>query len=221
MATRLSKSGLGIIISKLEDFKEHVLALEQYSTPSEIAAEMLWDANLIDGFHDKVVLDPACGPGFLGIGALLLGAKKVFFLDINDAALGIARRNYQRIVDEYDNIGDAEFVLDNVSSLANTRKNLVVSVEIVLQNPPFGTKIKHHDKIFLESVFSLPNIKAIYTVHKVTSKTFIEAIAADHKFKVTHFKQRTFKLRPSQEFHRKRLFSVEVGIWRLESEFGR
>ena len=218
--TRLTKAGIGIILSQLEDFKHHIIELEQYSTPPEIAAEMLWHARMKGDIEGKVIADPACGPGFLGLGALLLGAEKAIFIDIDEKALDIARRNYETLA-EKENIGEAVFVHDSVECLKkmkcrSARSSDIVKIETVLQNPPFGTKRKHADKVFLESIFSLPQLKAVYTIHKTTSARFIEAISKDYSFNITDYKEFDFVLKATMKHHKKKRYVVKVGMWRLE-----
>src|SRR3989338_4753117 len=144
-----SKSGLAIFLSKLEDFREPNVKLEQYSTPSEIAATMLWDAYMNGDVEGKTILDAACGPGFFGIGALVLGAKKVYFVDVDKEAIEITSRNLKA-----SGIGRGFELLNiDVADFEN-RADADNGVDVVLQNPPFGTKTKHIDRLFLESAFN-------------------------------------------------------------------
>jgi len=49
--------------------------LEQYTIPTDVAAELLFIAAYInDDIIDKVVADLGCGTGRLAVGAVLLGA---------------------------------------------------------------------------------------------------------------------------------------------------
>ena len=56
---------------------------------------------MLGDIDNKVIADFACGPGYLGIGALLLGAKWVHFVDIDPKALELTRKNLS-ILDEYE-----------------------------------------------------------------------------------------------------------------------
>lgn len=198
----MSKSSIAITLSKLKDFKEHILALEQYSTPSEIAADIVWKAYMNKDIKNKTILDAACGPGFFGIAALLLGAKKLFFVDINKQAIDIARENIESLK------------LKNAVFLQQDIKDFNEKVDVVLQNPPFGTKNKHADKAFLEKAFQVADI--IYTMHKIESEDFIKAISRDNNFKITHYWDYDFALKATQRFHKKKIYKVKVGCWRLE-----
>ena len=65
----------------LKGFAEPSWELEQYETPSSIAAEWVWSMALKGEAVGKIILDAACGSGIIGLGLLLMGARKVYFLD--------------------------------------------------------------------------------------------------------------------------------------------
>lgn len=202
----LSKGKLAITLSKLADFSEQDIRLEQYSTPSQIAAEWLWNAHLLGDLKGKVILDAACGPGFLGLGALLLGAAKVLFVDINATALELAKKNYETLQHEYP-LGEAIFLEQDIATFTD-------HADVVLQNPPFGTKIKHHDKVFLEA--AMHSAPVIYSMHKLNTEPFVQAITADHGFTITHHWKYDFPIKHSQTWHTKPVRHIEVGVWRMQ-----
>ncbi len=203
-----TKSTLAIELSKLQDFDENILHLEQYSTPSEIAADIVWKAFMLGDIKDKVILDPACGPGFLGIGCLLLDAKKVYFLDIDKKIINVLKNNLMKL---RVNKNRYEIINKDINEL--NKKNIKNKIDVIIQNPPFGIKKRHADRVFLEKAFGISNI--VYSFHKTESKDFIEKIAQDNKFKVTHYWEYDFVLKATQRFHRKRLHRIDVGCWRL------
>ena len=154
----------------------------------------------------KTILDSGCGPGFLGISLLLLGAKKVYFLDKDDKAIRICMKNYQKIKQEYE-VGEAEFIHEDVSLFDE-------EVDVVVQNPPFGTKQEHADKKFLEKAFSVSSI--VYSMHKWSTKGFVEAISKDYGFKITEQWRYDFPIKAKFHFHKKPVKNVDVGLWRME-----
>ena len=87
----ITKSALAIQLSKLNVFTKAKVRLEQYPTDSEIAATMLWDAYMQGHIEDKILADLGSGTGILGIGAILLGAKHVYFVDADREVLDILR----------------------------------------------------------------------------------------------------------------------------------
>lgn len=208
----LSKSGLGIVLSELKDFEKHDLKLEQYSTPSEIAADLLWKAYMNGNIDGKIILDAACGPGYLGIGALVLGAKKVFFVDKSKEAVEILKKNIGFIDGKYGfNTGGRCKIIE--SDISDADKFIDGKIDVVIQNPPFGTKEKHHDKLFLEKAFSLADV--VYSFHKTTTKMFVEAVSKDFGFKITHSWQYDFMIKAVHKFHEKKKYTVDVTVFRM------
>jgi len=67
--------------------------LEQYPTPPDIAAHMLFAADAEDGLDGALVADLGCGGGVLGIGAAMMGAAHVIAVDIDPQALEVAAEN--------------------------------------------------------------------------------------------------------------------------------
>ena len=70
-----SKKDLEIILSTLKGFERPKPELEQYTTPSSLAAELLWQAYIDGNIEGKIVVDLGCGTGILALGAAILGAK--------------------------------------------------------------------------------------------------------------------------------------------------
>ena len=204
-----SKSELAIVLSELKTFENGKVRLEQYPTDSEVGADILWNAGFND-IWEKVIVDLGCGTGILGIGALLMGAERVIFIDIDDKVLDVLRENIHFIDDKMGlNLNEkSEIICKNVNDLSTIKSDLVV------QNPPFGVKLKHADRMFLEKAFSIAPI--VYSLHKVESKGFIEAFSKDSGFKITHYWEYDFPLKQTMKFHKRRIQKIKVGCWRLE-----
>ena len=197
-----SQRDLELQLSKLQSFQDPSFELEQYATPARIAAEWIWSMALKSEVAGKIILDAACGPGILGIGLLLLGAKKIYFLDKDPKIMQICIDNYNQLKKEYE-IGQAEFVIGDVSLFDQ-------DVDLVVQNPPFGTKEKHIDKLFLEKAFSITTI--VYSMHKYSTKKFVEAISQDYNFKITDLWRFEFPIKATFKFHQKPVKNVDVGL---------
>ncbi len=206
MNKRISKGMLAKTLSQLKVFENPRISEEQHPTDSEIAAEMLWNSAMIGDFDEKVIVDLGAGTGILGIGALLLGASKIIFVEKNSYALGICKENFQKIKSEF-NIGEAEFVEDDVS-------NYTGKADVVIQNPPFGTKEEHADKKFLEKAFETASV--VYSFHKASTKEFIQQFATQKRFKTTHYWEVDFPLKATQKFHTRQIHRIKVGVFRFE-----
>ena len=83
----MNQKQLAMQLSKLVSVESKKVQLEQYPTDSEIAAEILWAAFMQGDIEDKSIADFGCGNGILGIGALLLGAKRQCLLTLTINAL--------------------------------------------------------------------------------------------------------------------------------------
>lgn len=206
MSNNLSKSGLGVALSKLGVFKKAHLTSEQYPTDSEIAATVLWQAASQGDIEGKVIVDLGCGTGILGLGCLLLGAKRVVLVDRDPEALAIARKNHEKLESEGYALGEAVFEKMDVAE-SEARGDLVI------MNPPFGTKVRHHDRLFLLKAFGAAPL--VYSFHKSSTRRFVEALAEDAGFAVSGKWDFRFPLKASQDFHRRRRHYIEVSCFRL------
>jgi putative methylase len=203
----LSKTGLAIVLSKLKVFGRPNIHLEQYPTDSEIAADILWNAYLQGDIEGKVIADLGSGTGILGIGALLLGASRVFFVETDAEASDIAKNNLHIVQSEYSMAGKATFLNEDIQKFTNT-------VDSVLQNPPFGVKNAHADRIFLLKAFAISKIA--YSIHKSESTKFIQQLSDDNSMIITHRWDYSFPLKQSYSFHDKRIHRIKVSAFRLE-----
>lgn len=197
----LTKKQLAIQLSKLVVFEKPKMKLEQYPTDSEVASIVLWDALMKGDIVGKKVADLGAGTGILGIGALLLGAKHVYFVEKDSDAVDILRQNLLPLR------------LQNYTVLQMDVTEFQDHVHTVFQNPPFGTKQAHADKPFMEKAFSIA--KVVYSFHKTATDAFVRAIAGDFSFTVAEVFQFAFPLRQTYTSHRKKIERIEVTCYRL------
>jgi putative methylase len=202
-----SQSRLAVELSKLKVFDQPDATMEQYPMDSEIGAEVLWNAQYAGDLEGKTIADLGCGTGILGTGALLLGAKRVCFVDTDLKALDKVHENIAQVKQAGHGVGD--YTLFNLSVTSFQQK-----VDVVIQNPPFGTKKAHADREFLVKAFELARV--VYSFHKSTSKDFLAKISSDHHFKITHYWEFNFPIKATQLFHKRKIHRVKVGCWRME-----
>jgi putative methylase len=196
----MNQKQLAMQLSKLVSVKDKKVNLEQYQTDSEIAAEILWAAFMQGDIEDKSIADFGCGNGILGIGALLLGAKKAMLVDIDNKCINAANDNLK--------------LLKLKATLLNCDISKVQGrFDTVLQNPPFGTKTEHADKAFL--LKAMESADVVYSFHKSSTESFVNAVAEDNGFKVVNKWLFKFPIKQSFEFHKKKVAYVDVGCYRL------
>ena len=200
-----SKKDLEIVLSKLKVYEKPSFLLEQYPTSSNIAAEWVWNMAMKGEVAGRTIADAGCGPGILGLGLLLMGAKQVIFIDKDAEIMQICHENYDFLKEEYE-IGAGEFITQDISLFDD-------EVDIMVQKPPFGTKQEHADKKFLEKAFAAAPI--VYSMHKWSTQKFVEAIAKDHGFKISDVWRYEFPIKAVFKFHEKPLQMVDVGLWRM------
>ncbi|MDP3765614.1 MAG: METTL5 family protein [Nanoarchaeota archaeon] len=206
-----SKSRLAIVLSGLEGFYEPKVRQEQYLMDSEVGASVLWNASLLGDIEGRIIADLGCGTGILGIGALLLGAKRVFFVDFDEKALEIAENNVLKVKSEGYRLGSTEFICKGIGKLG-IKDN--AKVEVVLQNPPFGTKVRHSDLLFLEK--ALETSPVVYSFHKSETKGFLEQFAAKKNARIAHVWDFKFPLKATFAFHRRQIHRINVSCFRFE-----
>ncbi len=198
----MNKKQLAIALSKLEDVDEKNVKLEQYKTDSELAALLLWKAFMNNDIEGKIIVDLGCGNGILGLGALLLEAKKVYFVDVDEGVIELVEENTK------------DFKNKEIFNLDVNEFNK--KVDTIIMNPPFGVQNEHADKKFLLKAFEIG--KKIYSIHKIESKDFIEKLTEDNNWKVNGIEKLNFLIKKSYKFHKKEKYSVKVGIWELQKK---
>lgn len=207
-----TKKNFSIELSRLLLFDKPKVYLEQYPTDSNVAADFLWSALMNGEIEGKTVIDIGAGTGILGFGAMLLGAKKVVFLEIDEKALDICKKNYENICNEFDVTGcEVDFVQKDISKFESKEK-----FDVVLQNPPFGIKKEHADKIFLETAFKLS--KVVYSLHKSETLDFVDGVSKDAGFKVTHKFKYNFPLKSTMSYHTRKIKRIDVTCFRIEKK---
>ena len=132
----------------------------------------------------------------------------VVYVDKDQKIIQTCIENYNLLKEVYE-LGEGEFITNDISLFDQ-------EVDIVVQNPPFGTKKEHADKLFLEQAFVLT--KVVYSMHKWSTKAFVEAISSDHGFEITGVWRYEFPIKKVFSFHKKPVKNVDVGLWRMEKE---
>lgn len=198
---------LAILLSKLRVVPHPKISAEQYQTPSDIAAEILWNAKMAGEIEGKVVADFGAGNGILGIGASLLGAQAVYFIENDKDSLKTLKWNIEFTNKDLHPLGDTRVLNSDV-------RRFEIPCEVVIQNPPFGTKERHADQIFLMSAFHTAPI--VYSFHKKVTLSWVKRYGRKNGFEPTSVFAFDFPLKKTADHHKKRVQKIEVVCVRLQ-----
>ncbi|MBL7050748.1 50S ribosomal protein L11 methyltransferase [Candidatus Woesearchaeota archaeon] len=201
-----SKGELAVLLASLKGFENPKVRLEQYCMDAEIGACVLWEAYMRGDIEGKVIADLGCGTGLLGIGALLLGAKRVFLVDIDGSAVNMAKANLEKAKSESSIGGEAVFLVYDV-------KEFDKEVDVVLQNPPFGVKVRGNDRSFLKKAMEIADV--VYSFHKSESDEFIKGFAKKKNYVVQSYWEFDYPIKAMHKFHTRRIYRFKVGCWRI------
>ena len=180
METRLNYK----ILQNSPDFKNPKPELEQYTTPVDIALEIIKQANS-RGHLSGSVADLGCGTGRLAIGAAILGANVTGY-EIDDDALDLAI--------EYSKNNNLD-----IKWISMAVENINESYDTILMNPPFGSQRPGADAIFLEKALKLSS--NIWTIHMAETKEFIQKLVKANSGEIVSAYEFDFLLNRTMPFH--------------------
>ena len=196
---------------KLEEINSHPkpnVNLEQYTISSKVGAEILYLAAYTYGdIYDKNIIDLGCGTGRLSIGAVLLGAKEVYGVDIDPLAIEVAKNNAKK------------------TGIKKTINWIIADIRVlrghfhtVLMNPPFGVQKNQADRPFLKKAIEIGS--RIYSVHKsgISNREFIKRFIEMHNGKVNAIFQTEMVIPKLFEFHTKKRVATKVDLYQIEGK---
>jgi len=198
----MKKKHLEIELEKVPPHPEPKAHLEQYSTPSHIAADILFHALVNDDIYEKKVLDLGCGTGIFSIGAALLGADKVIGVDIDRSAVKVAKD----IVEDFE-------LQDKISFEICDIKEFRGCGDTIFMNPPFGAQKKGADIPFLEVAFK--SADRIYSLHNKKTEGYIRKYVIKKGFHIFWEKRYMFEIDRIFNFHTDDSKSIEVILFVL------
>jgi putative methylase len=202
------KRDLERALSQIEAHQTPKAYLEQYTTPSNVAAETLYLAAYVhDDIIDKTVIELGCGTGRLAIGAALLGAKEVIGVDLEGASVSVAQKNAEKMgVKEKTQWITAD--IDVVKGAFDT----------VLQNPPFGVQRRRADRRFITKSLELGS--TIYSFHKAgeSNREFIKRFIEEHGGKISTIFPLEMEIPRMFKFHTKKKKITQVDLYRIEGK---
>ena len=106
------------------------VGLEQYTTPSIIASDLIWNAHSLGDLEDLDIVDLGCGTGVFAIGSALMGANSSIGVDIDEDSIALAMDVKDKL-----NVDNVEFIVSDICDF-----NGASGADTVFQNPPFGSQ---------------------------------------------------------------------------------
>ena len=179
----MKKKEIEILLSKIKKIKKPKIKLEQYQTPVQIVSDILLKAFANEDIKGKMVCDLGCGNGVFGIGAKILGAKKVIFVDKDKNAIKTVEENCKKL-----NLKDCEFINKDV-------KDLEIKCQTSFSNPPYGIQSKEYEKF----IKKIPRISKISYILLPAGREFGKVIG---RYKI--------KIPKIFEFHKKKTYEFFV-----------
>lgn len=111
-----------------------------------------------------------------------------------------------------DLLGQCDFILCDVKKID---KNMQLKAfDTVIMNPPFGTREKGADLVFLKMALSLAT-KAVYSLHKTSTRKRVIAMAKQLGVHSKVIAELRFDLPASYKFHKQNSVDVEVDLIRF------
>ncbi len=148
----MDRAELQRVLGLLDAVPEPDPALEQYRTPPDVAADVLWTARMQGDLQGRVV-DLGCGNGTFAIGAAMLGATAQGY-DMDEAAVAAARENAATAAEAVGRALEASFTVSDVEDVDDT-------ADCVVMNPPFGVQAASERDVNLRFVAAALDIAPV------------------------------------------------------------
>ncbi|MBP3791267.1 MAG: methyltransferase [Methanobrevibacter sp.] len=184
------------------------VGLEQYTTPSIIASDLIWNAFSLGDIEDKNIIDLGCGTGVFAIGSALMGANYSIGVDIDDDSIDLANDVKDKL-----KVGNVDFIVSDVCDF-----NQSTNLNTVFQNPPFGSQRNAdagQDLKFIQKSIEL-DCDVLYSFHMASTEEFLIKYYNDNNLEITHIFRYKFPIPKIYDFHTKEKQNVDVIVIRAE-----
>jgi putative methylase len=180
--------------------------LEQYTTPSVIASDLIWNAYGFGDIECKNIVDLGCGTGIFAIASLLMGANSSVGVDIDRDSIEAAHDFCKKL-----KLDNASFICSDVCDFECDDE-----IDTIFQNPPFGSQKrakKGQDLKFVKKACELsPN--TLYSFHMASTEEFLINYYNDNNLEITHLFKYKFPIPKIYDFHSKEKTDVDVIVIR-------
>lgn len=196
---------------KLQSIPSHPnpkVGLEQYTTPSVIASDLVWNAFSLGDVENRSVIDLGCGTGIFTIASALMGANSSIGVDIDEDSIDLATQLKDKL-----NVDNAEFIVSDICEF-----NESLDVDTIFQNPPFGSQKNAEpgqDLKFINKAIDL-NPHVLYSFHMASTQDFLMKYYEDNGLEITHIFGYKFPIPRIYDFHTKEKQDVNVIVIRAQ-----
>ena len=200
------KKQLEMALQGIPPHKSPKIDLEQYSTPSVIAADVLWNAHSIGDVEGMKIVDLGCGTGIFAIGSALLGASEAVGVDVDGDSISVAETQAFKMGVE-----------DKTRFLACDIQDFKESADTVIQNPPFGAQKanrKDADRLFMVKALEIAPV--VYSFHIHETEDFVTNFFKKEGANISHVYHYSFPIPRIYDFHTKEKVDVKVVLLRVE-----
>lgn len=202
----MKKRLLEMILQELTEVLNPDPFLEQYPTPADIGADLIFRAYSYGDIDGKRICEPGCGKGLLALGAGLMGAEKVSGFDTDRMTVDIANLNLDNLRDKDYDI-DGEFFTEKLPGFETEER-----WDTIIMNPPFGSQNPGADRPFLE--FASEHCDVVYSLHMAKTEKFVVKFLGEREMETEILGHYTFPIKHMFAFHTKEVEEIEVALVR-------
>ena len=241
------KKQLEMILENVPSHPNPKVELEQYSTPSSIAADLIWNAYGLGDIKDLSVLDLGCGTGIFAIGSWIMGSAYSLGIDIDQESIDLGQKTIIDLIglNQLSDIDESNinFMLGDVnqyyslSYLLNDNLNQsnpqyeklmeyynghldksTMKFGTLFQNPPFGSQERGVRHADRKFMeFAMNSADVIYSFHMKNTEEFVIDFYNDLGGDVSHKFVYKFPIPKIYDFHKRESQDVKVVVLRVEN----
>jgi len=192
-------------VKQIDSFRSPKVLLEQYSLPAQLIAFIL--VCVEKDLMNQRIVEFGSGTGRISLPLLKFFSAHLLCVDIDSETMhGLKRLLKSEKL-------DAELLLSAIEFLETY--SWKDSYEVTIMNPPFGTKRRGIDIVFLEKalIFS----KKVISIHKSNreSRRLIDRISRNYNKSCEILATLEFPIPPLYVFHKKKSHYVYVDVYRI------
>ena len=194
---------------KLQSIPAHPkpkVGLEQYTTPSVIASDLIWNAYSFGDIENRNIIDLGCGTGIFTIASALMGANSSTGVDIDRDSVDLAFEVGKKF-----GLDNVDFICSDICDFDEPHE-----IDTLFQNPPFGSQKKAdkgEDLKFVQKAIDL-NPEVMYSFHMASTQDFLMEYYARNNLEITHIFKYNFPIPKIYDFHTKEKQNVNVIVIR-------